>query len=364
MRAFNSLADLLAACVVGTESSCDTLLGLARSFSTGIPATSLQAMANIARYPGQTVSALFALSASQGRYAPALQSAPDAWTLAIRYNGNGRELDGPGNMAIDQHGNVWVTNNYQFSPDPFTTVCGDDHVIKLTPTGTDAPGAPYQGGGLYGAGFGITLDPQGNAWVSNFGFQGSGCGITNPDNSVSKFSASGTPLSPAGTGFTQGAIKQPQGTASDQQGNIWIANCGSNSVTEYAGGDPNRAQNFSGLGLEKPFGLAIDAQGRVWIASTGNDSVVVLGRDGSPIAGSPITGGGLRAPMGITVDSLGNVWVANSRFINPPCPTVDITDLSGVVSITEITPDRPAGEPFAIYGRRTQSALGDRGGRQ
>jgi Bacterial Ig-like domain (group 3) len=351
MRTFNSLADILAACVVGTKISCSTLLGLAPSFNGGAPATSLQAIVNIARYPGQNVAALFTLSAGLALYAPSLLLAPDAWTLAIRYNGNGHELDGPGNMAIDQFGNVWSTNNYEYNADPFTSVCGDDHVVKLTATGTDAPGAPYQGGGLYGAGFGITLDPQGNAWIGNFGFQGVGCGITSPNNSVSKFSGGGSPLSPAGTGFTQGMILEPQGTASDQHGNIWIANCGGNSVTEYLGGDPIQARNFSGLGLVKPFGLAIDAQGRVWIASNGNDSVVVLGQNGAPVAGSPVTGGGLRAPMGIAIDSLGNAWVANSHLINPPCPTVDINP-SGAASITEITPDgRPAnGSPFTGGG--------------
>src|SRR5689334_21696734 len=44
-------------------------------------------------------------------------------------------------------------------------------MIKLTSTGEDAQGAPYSGGGVNGTGFGITLDPNGNVWVGNFGFK-------------------------------------------------------------------------------------------------------------------------------------------------------------------------------------------------
>src|SRR5205823_10649943 len=104
------------------------------------PGDTLQAVANIARFPWQNVAALFAQSQLAVRYEPALGSAPDAWTLALRYQGNGHEFDGPGNFAIDRDGNVWASNNYQFNPDPLVPACGGDYVLKLTPTGSDAPG--------------------------------------------------------------------------------------------------------------------------------------------------------------------------------------------------------------------------------
>ena len=91
---------------------------------------------------------------------------------------------------------------------------------RFTPTGQDAPGAPYEGGGLYGAGYGITLDPDGNVWVGNFGFQGSNCplDLMELSKSVSKFSGEGVALSPDATdddpGGFMGAgntINQPRG---------------------------------------------------------------------------------------------------------------------------------------------------------
>ncbi len=168
-----------------------------------------------------------------------LSSVPSAWTLALSYVGNGSEIDGPGNMAIDRDGNVWsTTNNYTFNADDSLPACAGGAVSELTPTGADAPGAPFSGGGVSGAGFGIAIDTIGNVWVSNFGFAGTGCAQTPPADSVSELSGLGTVLS-AASGFTQGPIAAPQGTAVDQGGNVWIANFGNNTVTEYPNGNAN-----------------------------------------------------------------------------------------------------------------------------
>jgi streptogramin lyase len=96
---------------------------------------------------------------------------------------------------------------------------------------------------------GISLAPDGNVWVGNFGFSGFGCTEPpSPRNSVSEFRPDGTPISPAATtnpfsagGYTAGSISEPQGTVADRDGNIWIANCGNGSVTQYPGGDPTKA---------------------------------------------------------------------------------------------------------------------------
>jgi len=195
LATFNTLADLVAGCVAGQ--TCESLLSLARPPGKAKPTDTLQAVDDIARTPADNVPALFALAGVKQPYTPALTAAPDAWTLAIRYDGNGHELDGPGDLAFDADGNAWITNNYPYNPDPFASVCGDTKVVKLTPTGQDAPGAPYYGGGLYGAGFGITQDPKGHTWIGDFGFQGSQCPV-NPSlfyRSVSEFGPRGAALS-------------------------------------------------------------------------------------------------------------------------------------------------------------------------
>jgi sugar lactone lactonase YvrE len=340
MREFNSLANLLASCVDAvTAAPCERLFVLATPTGSAAPQDTLQAAVNIAHNPWLNPAQLFLRSLTQTQYRPALLLAPDAWTLAIVYEGNGHEFDGPGQMSIDADGDVWSTINYTYAKSPLTCAVGGRIVSKLTPTGLDAPGAPYSGGGLYGAGFGIALDPWGNLWVSNFGFQGMDNGVPCDPNppafSVSKFSANGTPLSPP-KGFMQGMIDQPQGTASDQQGNVWIANCGNNSVAKFPGGNPIRAVNFHDVGLGRPFGLAIDGWGNAWVSNNKLDSVVGLTPNGKVITGSAIAVG--QAPLGDAVDSLGNVWVANSGVVGVPCGDFKggLAPPSSLPSITEV----------------------------
>ncbi|ACU77462.1 NHL repeat containing protein [Catenulispora acidiphila DSM 44928] len=331
LATFNTLADLVAGCVAGQ--TCQSLFALAQPPGKAQPTNTLQAVADIARTPSNNVPGLFALAAVKQPYTPTLTAAPDAWTLAIRYDGNGHELDGPGNLAFDADGNAWVTNNYPYNPNPFASVCGDTKVIKLAPTGQDAPGAPYRGGGLYGAGFGITLDPKGHTWVANFGFQGSQCPVNASlfYRSVSEFGPRGAALSPP-TGWRNGNIVQPQGMASDRQGTIWIANCGGSNVVEYPHGRPELARTITppaSLPLVKPFDIAVDPMGRKWVTDNGTNSVLMMSADGVPQRS--ITTGGLRRPLGIASDSLGNVWVANPGILPVPCGGDSATDFANAV---------------------------------
>jgi len=308
LERLNTLANILAACVASSGASSPACRRLFSS--TGASQTTLQAAHAIVTNPARNASALFELSQGNELYAPVLGGAPDAWTLALKYVGNGAEFDGPGDMAVDRDGNVWATNNYVFNSDPLQPTCGGKQVIELTPTGADAPGAPFSGGGVDGAGFGIAIDKSDNVWVANFGFSGDGCESPPPADNVSKFTAAGAPLSPS-AGFTQGSLDGSQGTVVDQAGDLWFANYHGNSVTKYPGGDPAAAVNFADIGLDTPFDAAIDDGGNVWITSFGNDLVFKLDPNGALVT-TPFSGGGLSKPLGLAIDSLGNVWIANN----------------------------------------------------
>jgi hypothetical protein len=98
------------------------------------------------------------------------------------------------------------------------------------------------------------VDPKGAVWVTNFGFQTADCTNTATDLfvSVSKFNADGEALSPdgdpasniAGGYLGDGNIGAPQGVLSDRGGNVWLANCYTDSVTRFRHGSPNKAKNF------------------------------------------------------------------------------------------------------------------------
>jgi hypothetical protein len=328
IQTFNSLGNMVAGCVAA-QAQCAQLFAAATPPLGTAPTDTFQAIVDINHNPGQNVAALFTLSLLGPQpYSPALAAAPDAWTLALRFVGDGTSMSGPGNMAVDAHGNIWVTTNYMYDAVPSHSVCGSDLLLEFTPTGQYVPGSPWRGGGLNGAGFGIDIDPYGDIWASNFGFAAPtpGCpaNLQPPHNSVSEFTPSGQAISPDATatfsgGFTQGGISWPQGLTADQQGNIWTANCQADSVTQYPGGSPNAAVEIKNLGITKPFGTAHNANG-VFVTGVGSDNVAMILPDGSPAPGSPIGGGGMKKPLGIAADTRGNLWVANSGLVDVPCP--------------------------------------------
>jgi len=337
---FNSLANLLATCV-NDNAACLSLFSLATPPGGQAPGNTLQAVENIAHYPALNVNQLFNQSQTITLYQPAISTAPVTWTLALRFVGDGVSMSGPGNVAFDKGGNAWVLNNYVYNADPTVPVCSSDLLLRFKPNGEYFPGSPYTGGGVSGAGFGITLDPDGNLWLGNFGFAGNGCTDPPPHNSVSKFSPDGMALSPD-TGFTEGSISGAQGTVSDKKGNIWIASCGNSNVTQYPRGEPDDAKIFgpNATGLSKPFDIAIDPNGWAYVTGNASNNVAVLRPDGSSPPWSPITTGGFNKPMGIAVDSHGNFWVANSGLIDVPCPNgTQPTGGPSGQSITLITPD-------------------------
>jgi streptogramin lyase len=174
---------------------------------------------------------------------------------------SGSGINGPVGVAIDPSGNIWVTS------------AGDDdgtvnNVSVFSAAGVPLAGTPYTSGDL-SVPIGIAIDHSGNAWAANAGngsvtellnpgasltyanFNGGGLltgtyavgaaidGLgdvfaTNASNTLSELSNAGTAISPS-IGYTASNISSPQGIAIDASGDVWIANTGSASVTEFIG---------------------------------------------------------------------------------------------------------------------------------
>jgi len=342
---FNSLSNVVSGCVEDRH-NCARLFEAAIPPGGPPPTNVLQAIANIVKnpsYPGYPSNAndpLFLLSREVDPiHRPALVHRPTNWLLFLKITGgfysaqdSTNLMNGPGNFAIDEKGFVWVNDN-AVPQAPGDVACAGLTLMKFYPWGESFPGSPYTGGGLSGAGYGITLDPNGHVWVGNFGFQDPPCALlprrAARHNSVSEFQPDGSPV--AADGYTQGNISWPQGTVSDRKGNIWVANCGNDSVTVIPRGDPSRAFNVA-LGPTppsrnpqmKPFGAAIDLGGNLWVANNRSNTMSVISPRGKLIETLPGTYHGktiLSHPVGNAADIEGNVWVANSDWLDSPCPT-------------------------------------------
>ena len=400
LRSTRSLANLLAACVQDPTVTA-TLFALTTPAGGSPPSNTAQSLANLARDPGQNVDGIYALTLLSDLYAPPLLTMPDAWTVTVKINDSGNDepdflISGPGNLAFDQRGYAWVTNNTtQGSPNS----CTFNLVFK--PNGQPADGSngtprsPLTGGGILGAGFGVTVAPHGSVWFGNFGWGNPDCDwcfpTTNGNGSMSRFTLTGMPVSPPDA--YQGGPVRAQGLASDADGNIWISSYDNNSLYVFLHGNPHHPvsfQQYEGSGpfdvalapdgtawvsnsgglpfgenprsvakyalvngvLERRFlrrlgqqlrGLSVDSHGNAWVASQGNSRVYAIRPDGTKIG--HFTGGGMDSPWDTAIDGEDNVWVANFgslHLLTPPF-TGRLTKLWGV----NAPPGHSVGEPIS-----------------
>ena len=315
LRVTRSLANLLAACV---ERRSATAAFLAATKQPGGPPspTTLQALANLARDPAGSVGQIDRLTRLESLYEPALDDAPDNWSIAVKVNDTGDDgvlFGGPGNLALDDRGYAWVTNNV-IQHTPYSSPA----VVVLKPNGQAADGAggtpssPLTGSGVYGTGFGVTVDAGGIGWFGNFGWGGSDYD-PQPGASISRFSPAGAPLSGSGEG---GEVDRAQGMTTDADGNVWVTSFGNDSVFVFPDGDVDAGVRLIEYRGSQPFDVAIAPDGAAWVTNSGG----LLGNFPSSVARYTFHGGILRRTMlrhfgntlrGVAVDSRGNVWVAS-----------------------------------------------------
>ncbi len=184
---------------------------------------------------------------------------------------------GPDSIAFDQQGRVWITNSS-------TTT-----VTVLQPNGTLI--GTYQTGGNYP--YNVVIDSAGNAWVDNFGSGtlgkisplGALLGVftvgTQPQ--VMAFDQTGNlwvpnqgsnslmKVSPAGVVLLNIAlttVSAPGGLAIDGAGNIWIY--GGSNVAEYSNSGLLLGTYTAGSITAY---ASIDRQGNLWLSNYGSNTI-------------------------------------------------------------------------------------------
>ena len=257
-------------------------------------------------------------------------------------------LDGPGELAFDAHGNLFVINHPLGSEPPSVSVFKPGSTTPAgTLTGVENPTA-------------LAADGDGNVFVADF-FA----------NTVSVFNvaydANGNllPQSTTPTATLTG-VNTPNALAIDDVGNLYVANLLSSNfgdVPEIPGTtvsvfilprDPqgnilpgNYTPNpaFTRTGLLGPSALAFDARGSLYVANTGStgptvNTTVSMFVPGSSTPTRTLTG---PAPPGaLAVDPEGNLFVTNSigNTVSEFSTTVPVPAAGGVV-ITTAKADQP-----------------------
>jgi len=126
--------------------------------------------------------------------------------------------------------------------------------------------------------------------------------------------------------LTGSALNRPARMSFDAYGDLWVPNAGASTVVAYAPADlatsgaPTPAVTLSAAAgsLDTPSAVAFDQQGNLWVANTGGNSIVSFARISQLATGSPApaeildvpaaTGG----PSAFAFDNSGDLWVISA----------------------------------------------------
>ncbi len=177
-------------------------------------------------------------------------------------------LSQPQGIAFDARGDLFVGN------------FGSDTIIELragAAPGTFGTSTTLTPGYLNGP-EGLALDALGNLYAASY------VGTVSPINdTITRFQ-----YNPTSDVFTYGMIAENgqnrvQGLAFDAAGDLFAANAGTNSISEFmAGATPGTLGTstvFTGGGLNYPRGIAMDAEGDLFVANTVGNTITEFAFD-------------------------------------------------------------------------------------
>ncbi|OGS18564.1 MAG: hypothetical protein A2219_00535 [Elusimicrobia bacterium RIFOXYA2_FULL_50_26] len=266
-------------------------------------------------------------------------------------------FNSPSGVAVDNSGNVWVSDTRNHRILKFTNPASDGQAASLVLGQMQFTYNTLNmgGAGLWGVNK-IALDTNsGRVYVCD----GSNNRVVWWNNSSSLINgqwpdgALGQPDFYAKEyGCTQSRMIVPSGVAVDNSGNVWVSDYSNNRVLKFAKpisngepailvlGQPDFISNLSTCtktGMNRPRSVAVDNAGNVWVADgynlrvlkfvnpliNGQEADLVLGQSDYVSIVNTCTQTGINTPGDIAVAVSGDVWVSDYRnhrvlkFINP-----------------------------------------------
>jgi len=287
-------------------------------------------------------------------------SGPANWG-SVDGTGSDARFTGPGGVAVDAAGNVYIADAWNNTIRKITPAAV---VTTLAGMAAGYPPADGSRGATDGPGNvarfaypkGVAVDAVGNIYVAD-----------SNNNTIRKITPAGVVSTLAGVSPFQSAgsadgmvaaarFEAPHGATVDTAGNVYVADTGNHTirkittdgvVTTFAGtvGGAGAADGTGGAArLYYPQGIAADAAGNLYVADTGNHTVRKIAAGTvttfAGLAGNSgsVDGTGSTArfsgPEGVAVDPAGNVYVADPgnhtiRKITPAGITTTIAGVAG-----------------------------------
>jgi sugar lactone lactonase YvrE len=196
----------------------------------------------------------------------------------------GPPLSNPAGLALDQDGNVYVSN--------FNT----SEVLKYAPDGTFL-GVFASGASGFGFPLALQFGPDGNLYVTS----NLTAGVYEFDGVTGDF---------IGVFASGGGLSGATGLAFLPDGDLLVSSAGTNEILRYDGTTGTFIGPFgTGVRLNNPTDLQIGPDGNLYVSSTLSNQI--LRYDLATEEGSVFVSSGLSRPIGLVFDEAGTLYVAN-----------------------------------------------------
>ena len=222
-------------------------------------------------------------------------------------------ISGPGYLAFDSSGDLWVTNNNNDTVVEYPK----GELIEASPAPTVIISSIESGAASTIGPAGLTFDTSGDLWVAN----------NNVDTVVeytrTELAKTGAPVPHVTISLdTQGRTKvQPWPLHFDSSGNLWVAE--NNAVVEYAKGELTKSGSpdpRATLQIPSATDFAFDPSGDLWVALN-DDRIVEYAKGKVATSGRPVTrvtissnrSHSLDGPDCLIFDPAGDLWVGNDN---------------------------------------------------